>query len=65
LLKRAHVIAGEIRYFGKETNRKPEEGDEINLLEFAAANDKTHTLLASCVMLSAWQKNRSLCQSVQ
>ena len=36
LLKRAHVIAGEIRYVGKETDRKWEEGDEITLLEFAA-----------------------------
>jgi len=37
LLKRAHVIAGEIRYVGKETDRKWEEGDEISLLEFSAA----------------------------
>jgi hypothetical protein len=36
LLKRAHVIADEIRYVGKETDRKWEEGDEISLLEFAA-----------------------------
>jgi hypothetical protein len=36
LLKRAHVIAGEVRYVGKETDRKWEEGDEISLLEFAA-----------------------------
>jgi len=36
LLQRAHVIAGEIRYVGKETDRKWEEGDEISVLEFAA-----------------------------
>ena len=36
LLKRARVIAGEIRYVGKETDRKWEEGDEISVLEFAA-----------------------------
>jgi len=36
LLQRAHVIAGEIRYIGKETDRKWEEGDEISVLEFAA-----------------------------
>jgi hypothetical protein len=36
LLRRAHVIAGEIRYVGKETDRKWEEGDEISVLEFAA-----------------------------
>ena len=34
LLKRAHVIPGEIRYVGKETDRKWEEGDEISILEF-------------------------------
>ena len=33
LLKRAHVIAGEIRYVGKETDRKWEEGDDISLLD--------------------------------
>ncbi|PYX55986.1 MAG: hypothetical protein DMG76_16970 [Acidobacteria bacterium] len=36
LLKRAHVIAGEIRYVGKKTDRKWEEGGEISVLEFAA-----------------------------
>ena len=36
VLKRAHVIAGEIRYVGKETDRKWEEGDEISLLDFSA-----------------------------
>jgi hypothetical protein len=36
LLKRAHVVAGEIRYVGKETDRKWEEGDEISVLDFAA-----------------------------
>jgi hypothetical protein len=36
LLKRAHIIAAEIRYVGKETDRKWEEGDEISVLEFAA-----------------------------
>jgi hypothetical protein len=36
LLQRAHVIAGEIRYVGKETDRKWEEGNEISVLEFAA-----------------------------
>ena len=36
MLKRARVIAGGIRYVGKETDRKWEEGDEINLLDFAA-----------------------------
>ena len=34
VLKRAHVIAEEIRYVGKETDRKWEEGDEISLFGF-------------------------------
>jgi hypothetical protein len=29
-------MAGEIRYVGKETDRKWEEGEEISVLEFAA-----------------------------
>ncbi len=36
LLKRGHIVAAEIRYVGKETDRKWEEGDEISVLEFAA-----------------------------
>ena len=36
LLKRAHIVADEVRFVGKETDRKWEEGDEISLLEFAA-----------------------------
>jgi len=36
LLKRAVVIAEEIRFVGKETDRKWEEGDEIALLDFTA-----------------------------
>jgi hypothetical protein len=34
LLQRTHVIAGELRYVGKETDRKWEEGDDISILEF-------------------------------
>ena len=34
LLQRAHVIAGDFRYVGKETDRKWEEGDDLSLLEF-------------------------------
>src|SRR5258707_4056597 len=34
LLKRARVVAGEFRYIGKETDRKCEEGNDINVLEF-------------------------------
>jgi hypothetical protein len=36
LLGRSHVIAGEVRYVGKETDRKWEEGSEISIVEFAA-----------------------------
>jgi hypothetical protein len=34
LLQRAHVTAGELRYVGKETDRKWEEGDDISVMEF-------------------------------
>jgi hypothetical protein len=34
LLQRAHVTAGELRYVGKETDRKWEEGDDFSVLEF-------------------------------
>ena len=34
LLRRAHVIAGDFRYVGKETDRKWEEGDDPSVLEF-------------------------------
>jgi hypothetical protein len=33
LLQRAHIVAGDIRYVGKETDRKWEEGDDISVLE--------------------------------
>jgi len=36
LLKRAHIVAGELRYIGKETDRKWEEGDDASVLEFKA-----------------------------
>ncbi len=34
LLQRAHIVAGELRYVGKETDRKWEEGDDLSVLEF-------------------------------
>jgi hypothetical protein len=34
LLQRAHIVAGEFRYIGKEADRKWEEGDDISVLEF-------------------------------
>jgi hypothetical protein len=36
LLKRAHIVARELRYIGKETDRKWEEGDDVSVLEFKA-----------------------------
>lgn len=36
LLQRAHIVAGEFRYVGKETDRKWEEADDLSVLEFAA-----------------------------
>jgi hypothetical protein len=48
LLKRAHVIAGEFRYVGKETDRKWEEGDEISILEFTTTEyGRTTRVVAS------------------
>jgi hypothetical protein len=48
LLKRAHVVAGDIRYMGKETDRKWEEGEDMSVLEFAATEyGRTGKVLAS------------------
>lgn len=48
LLKRAHVIAGELRYVGKETDRKWEEGDDISVLEFKGTEyGRTRRVVAS------------------
>jgi hypothetical protein len=48
LLKRAHVIAGDIRYVGKESDRKWEEGEDLSVLEFAATEyGRTGKVLAS------------------
>jgi len=48
LLKRAHVVAGDIRYVGKETDRKWEEGEDPSLLEFTATEyGRTGKVLAS------------------
>jgi hypothetical protein len=48
LLKRAHLIAGDIRYVGKETDRKWEEGEDMSVLEFAATEyGRTGKVLAS------------------
>jgi hypothetical protein len=48
LLKRAHVLAGEVRYIGKETDHKWEQGDGISLLEFAATEyGRTGKVVAS------------------
>jgi hypothetical protein len=48
LLKRAHVIAGDIRYVGKESDRKWEEGEDLSVLEFAATEyGRTRKVLAS------------------
>jgi hypothetical protein len=48
LLKRAHLIADDIRYVGKETDRKWEEGEDMSVLEFAATEyGRTGKVLAS------------------
>lgn len=57
LLKRAHVVVEEIRYVGKETDRKWEEGDEISLLEFSATEyGRRGKVLASEDVKAAIQK---------
>jgi hypothetical protein len=57
LLRRAHVIAGDIRYVGKETDRKWEEGDEISVLEFAATEyGRKGRVIASEEVKAAIQK---------
>jgi len=34
MLRRTYITAGELRYVGKEADRKWEEGDDISVLEF-------------------------------
>lgn len=46
------MIAGEIRYVGKETDRKWEEGGEISILEFAATEyGRKGKVVASVIFL--------------
>jgi hypothetical protein len=48
LLKRAQVTAGDIRYVGKETDRKCEEGEDPSVLEFKVTEyGRTGKVLAS------------------
>jgi len=48
LQKRGHVIAGDIRYVGKETDRKWEEGEDPSVLDFTATEyGRTGKVLAS------------------
>jgi hypothetical protein len=63
LLKRAHVIAGDIRYVGKETDRKWEEGDEISILQFAP-NEYGQNGEGSCERRSEEQNQRNRNQQV-
>jgi hypothetical protein len=37
LLNRDHIVAGELRYIGEETDHKWEEDDDISVLEFKTA----------------------------
>jgi hypothetical protein len=48
LLRRAYVIAGDIRYIGKETDRKWEEGDDISGLEFGATEYGRSARVVAC-----------------
>jgi len=57
LLQRAHVVAGEIRYVGKETDRKWEEGDDPSVLEFRATEyGRTGRAIASEEVRAAIQR---------
>jgi hypothetical protein len=56
LLQRARVIAGEIRYVGKESDRKWEEGDDPSVLEFKVAEyGRKGTVVASEEVTTAIQ----------
>ena len=57
LLKRAHAIAGEVRYVGKETDRKWEEGDEISIAEFAATEYGQKGRVVACEEVKAAIQN--------
>lgn len=65
LLKGAHIVAGELRYVGKETDRKWEEGDDISVLEFktteygrskevVASEEVTKGIKGTLCPLSVW-----------
>jgi hypothetical protein len=59
VLQRAHVIAGDIRYVGKETDRKWEEGEDPSVLEFAATEyGRTSKVVASEDVKKEIKKNR-------
>lgn len=48
LLQRAHIIAGGLRYVGKESDRKWEEADDPSILEFKMVEyGRTGKVLAS------------------
>jgi hypothetical protein len=57
LLQRSHVIAGEIRYVGKETDRKWEEADDPSVLEFRASEyERKGKVIASEEVKAAIQR---------
>ena len=57
LLKRAHILAGELRYVGKETDRKWEGGDDISVLEFKTTEyGRSKMVVASEEVRTAIQK---------
>jgi len=58
--RRAYVVAGEIRYVGKETDRKWEEGDEISVLEFFATEYGRKGKVVATEDVKTQIKNRKL-----
>lgn len=47
LLQRAHIVAGDLIYVGKETDRRWEEGEDISVIEFRPVQYRMRKVIAS------------------
>ena len=61
VLKRASIVAGELRYVGKETDRRWSEGEDLSLLEFQAVEFKP----SGGVVADATLKNKIRTQGIR
>jgi len=52
LLQRAHIVAGELVYVGKETDRKWEEGEDISVVAFRPVQYRMRKVIASETVIS-------------